>query len=161
VGSIAAGEPFGISAFVEQYRLMATGMAHGPVQAIAIDAASLRALRELNCHQGYTVMHQIARALAERLGFALVELAAFGSIDVAHPRVGTMRHWNVVLEAAKPGEITILDRGKVDGEAFESAMIFTFSPHEPKRCMRGLLRMRRKCTASRRCRRRWLRRCAG
>jgi CRP-like cAMP-binding protein len=76
VGSIAPGEPFGISAFVEPYRLMATGIAHGSVQAIAIDAASLRALCELNCHQGYTVMRQIARALAERLGFALIELAA-------------------------------------------------------------------------------------
>jgi CRP-like cAMP-binding protein len=67
VGSIAAGEPFAISAFVEPYRLMATGMAHGAVQAIAI---------ELDCHLGYTVMRQIARALAERLGFAFVELAA-------------------------------------------------------------------------------------
>jgi CRP-like cAMP-binding protein len=76
VGSIAPGEPFGISAFVEPYRLMATGMAAGPVQAIAIDAPDLRALCELNCHLGYTVMRQIARALAERLGFALVELAA-------------------------------------------------------------------------------------
>ncbi len=76
VGSIAAGEPFGISAFVEPYRLMATGMAHGPVQAIAIDAPGLRALCEQNCHLGYTVMRQIARALAERLGFAFVELAA-------------------------------------------------------------------------------------
>lgn len=76
VGSIAAGEPFGISAFVEPYRLLATGMAHGPVQVIAIDAPGLRALCELNCHLGYTVMRQIARALAERLGFALVELAA-------------------------------------------------------------------------------------
>jgi hypothetical protein len=62
------------------------------------------------------------------IGDRPVNLAAFGSIDVAHPRVGTMRHWNVVLEAAKPGEITIHDRGKVDGEAFESTMIFTFSP---------------------------------
>jgi len=62
------------------------------------------------------------------IGDRPVNLAAFGSIDVAHPRVGTMRHWNVVLEAAKPSEITIHDRGKVDGESFESAMIFTFSP---------------------------------
>jgi hypothetical protein len=51
-------------------------VAHGPVQAIAIDAPGLRALSEQNCHLGYTVMRQIARALAERLGFAFVELAA-------------------------------------------------------------------------------------
>ena len=52
VGSIAAGEPFGISAFVEPYRLMATGMAHGPVQAIAIDAPGLRDLCELELPPG-------------------------------------------------------------------------------------------------------------
>jgi CRP-like cAMP-binding protein len=62
VGSLAAGEPFGVSAFVEPYRLMATGMAHGAVQAIAIDAAELRALCDSNCHLGYTLMRQIARA---------------------------------------------------------------------------------------------------
>lgn len=76
VGSIVAGEPFGLSALLEPYRLTASGVAQGPVQAIAIDAAGLRALCELSCHLGYTVMRQIARALAERLGFAHVQLAA-------------------------------------------------------------------------------------
>jgi CRP-like cAMP-binding protein len=76
VGSIAAGEPFGISAFLEPYRLTASAVAHGPIQAIAIDSAGLRGLCELSCHLGYTIMRQIARALAERLGFARVELAA-------------------------------------------------------------------------------------
>ena len=76
VGSIAAGEPLAISAVLEPYRLTATGVAHVAVQAIAIDAAGLRALCELNCHMGYTIMRQVARALAERLGFAFVELAA-------------------------------------------------------------------------------------
>jgi CRP/FNR family transcriptional regulator, cyclic AMP receptor protein len=76
VGSIVAGEPFAISAVLEPYRLTASAVAHGPIQAIAIDAAGLRALCELSCHMGYTVMRQVARALAERLGFAFVELAA-------------------------------------------------------------------------------------
>ena len=76
VGSIVAGEPFAISAVLEPYRLTASAVADGPVQAIAIDAAGLRALCELSCHMGYTVMRQVARALAERLGFALIELAA-------------------------------------------------------------------------------------
>ncbi len=76
VGSIAAGEPFGVSTFVEPYRLMASGVAQGPVRAIAIDAPGLRGLCEQNCHLGYTVMLQITRALAERLGFAFVQLAA-------------------------------------------------------------------------------------
>jgi hypothetical protein len=56
--------------------MTATSIAHGPIQAIAIDAAGLRGLCELSCHLGYTIMRQIARALAERLGFARVELAA-------------------------------------------------------------------------------------
>jgi len=76
VGSIVAGEPFAISAIVEPYRLLASGVAHVPVQAIAIDAAGLRALCELSCHMGYAIMRQIARALAERLSFAFIELAA-------------------------------------------------------------------------------------
>jgi CRP/FNR family transcriptional regulator, cyclic AMP receptor protein len=76
VGSIVAGEPFGISALVEPYRLTASGVAHGPVQAIAIDGAGLRALCELSCHLGYTMMRQVASALSERLGFAHVQLAA-------------------------------------------------------------------------------------
>jgi CRP-like cAMP-binding protein len=76
VGSIVAGEPFAISALLEPYRLTASAVAHGPIQAIAIDAAGLRALCELSCHLGYTIMRQVARALAERLGFAFVELAA-------------------------------------------------------------------------------------
>jgi CRP/FNR family cyclic AMP-dependent transcriptional regulator len=76
VGSIAAGEPFGLSALIEPYRLTASGVAHGSIQAIAIDAAGLRALCELSCHLGYVVMRQVARALAERLGFAHVQLVA-------------------------------------------------------------------------------------
>jgi CRP-like cAMP-binding protein len=76
VGSIVAGEPFAISAVLEPYHLTASAVAHGPIQAIAIDAAGLRALCELSCHLGYTIMRQVARALAERLGFAFVELAA-------------------------------------------------------------------------------------
>jgi CRP/FNR family cyclic AMP-dependent transcriptional regulator len=76
VGSIAKGEPFGVSAFVEPYRLTATARSEGPVKAIVIDAAALRAMSEVDCHLGYTIMRQIARALAERLGFARVQLAA-------------------------------------------------------------------------------------
>ncbi len=78
VGSINAGEPFGVSAFVEPFVFTATAQAHGPVKVIAIDAAALRALSEVDCHLGYTVMRQVAVALAERLGFARVQLAACG-----------------------------------------------------------------------------------
>jgi CRP/FNR family transcriptional regulator, cyclic AMP receptor protein len=78
IGAIPAGEPFGISAFVEPNRLTATARADGLVRAIAIDAVGLRALSEVDCHLGYSVMRQVARALAERLGFARVQLAACG-----------------------------------------------------------------------------------
>jgi CRP-like cAMP-binding protein len=78
VGSINTGEPFGISAFVDPYVFSATGQAHGAVKSIVIDAAALRALSEVDCHLGYTVMRQVAVALAERLNFARVQLAACG-----------------------------------------------------------------------------------
>ena len=76
IGSVAPGEPFGISAFVEPYRLTATARAESDVKAIVIDAAGLRAMSEVDCHLGYTVMRQIARALAERLNSTRVLLAA-------------------------------------------------------------------------------------
>jgi len=76
VGSIAAGEPFGLSAFNDPYRLTATARAETPLKVIEIDAAELRALAQENCHLGYNVMLQIARALAERLTMARVQLAA-------------------------------------------------------------------------------------
>jgi CRP-like cAMP-binding protein len=78
VGSINTGEPFGISAFVEPYVFTATGQAHGAIKTIAIDAAALRALSEVDCHLGYTVIRQVTVALAERLNFARVQLAACG-----------------------------------------------------------------------------------
>jgi CRP-like cAMP-binding protein len=76
VGSIAAGEPFGLSAFNDPYRLTATARAESPVKVIEIDAAALRGLTEDNCHLGYAVMKQIARALGERLSNARVQIAA-------------------------------------------------------------------------------------
>ena len=76
VGSIAAGEPFGVSAFLEPYRMTATARCQAPVKAVAIDAFALRAMSEVDCHLGYTVMAHIARALAERLSYARVQLAA-------------------------------------------------------------------------------------
>jgi len=56
-----------------------------------------------------------------------VNLDAFGSIDVLHPRAGKMRHWNVVIVASKPGEITLHDSGIVNGDPLESTMTYTFS----------------------------------
>lgn len=78
VGSIATGEPFGISAFVDPQVFTATARAQGTVKTIAVDAAALRALAEVDCRLGYVIMRQIAVALAERLNFARVQLAACG-----------------------------------------------------------------------------------
>ena len=56
-----------------------------------------------------------------------VNLQAFGFIDVNHPRVGKMRHWNVVVFTDTPSEITLRDSGVVHGDPFESTMTYTFS----------------------------------
>lgn len=76
VGSIVQGEPFGLSAFMESHQLTATARANGAIKAIALEATALRALAEVDCHLGYTFMRQVATALAERLNFARVQLAA-------------------------------------------------------------------------------------
>jgi hypothetical protein len=56
-----------------------------------------------------------------------VNLQAFGSIDVTHPVVGKMRHWNVVIVTDKPGKIVLRDSGVVGGDSFESTMTYVFS----------------------------------
>lgn len=56
-----------------------------------------------------------------------VNLEAFGSIDVRHPTVGPMRHWNVVIVANKPDEITVRSEAVVDGESSEDTKTFVFS----------------------------------
>lgn len=76
VGHINTGEPFGISAFVDPFCFTATAKASGPVKVISIDADGLRAMSEVQCHVGYTIMRQVATALAERLNFARIQLAA-------------------------------------------------------------------------------------
>ena len=56
-----------------------------------------------------------------------VNLQAFGFIDVNHPQVGKMRHWNVVILTDKPGEITLHDSGVAGGDPFESTTTYIFS----------------------------------
>lgn len=55
-----------------------------------------------------------------------VNLDGFGSIDVVHPRVGKIRHWNVVITANRPGEITIHSDGVVGGDPFGDTKKFIF-----------------------------------
>jgi hypothetical protein len=57
-----------------------------------------------------------------------VNLDAFGSIDVSHPSVGTIRAWNVVINTTQPGEITVSDKGaEHDGTPIESTTKYTFN----------------------------------
>jgi CRP-like cAMP-binding protein len=76
VGSVAVGEPFGLSAVLGTHALTASARAKGPIRAIGIDAAGLLGMAEDNCHLGYVLMTQVARALDERLNFTRVQLAA-------------------------------------------------------------------------------------
>jgi hypothetical protein len=56
-----------------------------------------------------------------------VNLKAFGSIDIPHPRVALLRAWNVVLVADKPGEVKIRSKGVFDGDPFDEILTYTFS----------------------------------
>ncbi len=56
-----------------------------------------------------------------------VNLQSFGSIDAKHPWLGTMRHWNVVIVADQPGEITIHESGTAHGDSFTSNVTYVFS----------------------------------
>jgi hypothetical protein len=55
-----------------------------------------------------------------------VNLQAFGSIDIPHPMVGTIRNWNVVIVTDKPGKITARSTGVYDGDPFDYTAILTF-----------------------------------
>jgi hypothetical protein len=55
-----------------------------------------------------------------------VDLQSFGSIDFNHPAVGTVRVWNVVIVADKPGRITARSSGVWNGEPWDYTAILTF-----------------------------------
>ena len=59
-----------------------------------------------------------------------VNLAAFGTIESHHPMVGTMRHYNVLILADKPGKITIHQKTEYQGETDEWYSTYTFLPPE-------------------------------
>jgi CRP-like cAMP-binding protein len=76
VGEAAPSEVIGVSSMIEPFLLSATATASEPVRAIAVDAAGLRAMCEVDCGLGYTLMRHLARAVVERLHYARVQLAA-------------------------------------------------------------------------------------
>jgi hypothetical protein len=55
-----------------------------------------------------------------------VDLPPFGTLDRVHPMAGTIRYFNVVVDASKPGEITISDSGELNGEAIQETTVLTF-----------------------------------
>jgi CRP-like cAMP-binding protein len=76
VGSIAPGEVLGVSSMIEPYKFISTAKSTTPIKVIEIDANALRALMEVDCKLGYTLMRNIAQAVLERLKYTQVELAA-------------------------------------------------------------------------------------
>ncbi len=57
-----------------------------------------------------------------------VDLAAFGTVESKEPTVGTMRHWNVVILADKPGQVTVHSVGTYQDQAIEYWTIYTVLP---------------------------------
>jgi hypothetical protein len=57
-----------------------------------------------------------------------VKLDTFGTIDVKHPMVGMMRHWNVVIVADKPGEIKVREAGTFQGDPVDGLLTITIKP---------------------------------
>ncbi len=56
-----------------------------------------------------------------------VNLQAFGSIDIPHPIVHTMRLWNVVIVSDKPGKITIEHSGEITGDSAQGTNILVYT----------------------------------
>lgn len=59
-----------------------------------------------------------------------VNLPSFGTIDQEHPVVGTMRFYNVVIEADKPGKITVRNAGNTGTTDFDDTFTLIFLPPE-------------------------------
>jgi CRP-like cAMP-binding protein len=76
VGEINPGEIFSISSMLEPYVLNASARTSKPSRFVKIDAVLLRKLSEGNHQMGCAIMHQIAKALMERLAYTRVQLAA-------------------------------------------------------------------------------------
>jgi CRP/FNR family transcriptional regulator, cyclic AMP receptor protein len=76
VGSIAAGEPYGVSSLIEPYRYTASARATMPVKVIELDGVALRNMVAQDSRLGCTIMRNVAIAVLERLRYTQVELAA-------------------------------------------------------------------------------------
>jgi CRP/FNR family transcriptional regulator, cyclic AMP receptor protein len=76
VGSIAPGEPYGVSSLIEPYRYTATARATVPVRVLELDGLALRGMVEKDPKLGHIIMRNVAIAVLERLKYTQLELAA-------------------------------------------------------------------------------------
>ncbi|MBI4674136.1 MAG: Crp/Fnr family transcriptional regulator [Chloroflexi bacterium] len=76
VGEINPGEPFSISAMIEPYLLTSSAVAATHCRLLRLDAPALRALCEVDCRLGYTLMRQLATVAIRRLDTTRIQLAA-------------------------------------------------------------------------------------
>ncbi len=76
VGEIGPGEIFGVSALIEPFVYSSSVRASANCKYIEIDGQSLRALFTQDTNLAYKMMHQVAKAVIERLAATRVQLAA-------------------------------------------------------------------------------------
>jgi CRP-like cAMP-binding protein len=76
VGEVAPGEAFELSALIEPYCRTTTLKAAEDVCAVAIDAAGLRAMCEVDTRLGYVLMRNLCKTVMERLDGVRIQLAA-------------------------------------------------------------------------------------
>ena len=76
VGGINAGEVFAISSLIMPHVLNATARAAQASRYVKIDAVALRQMFEDDPKMGYYAMHQVTKAIMERLAYTRVQLAA-------------------------------------------------------------------------------------
>jgi CRP/FNR family transcriptional regulator, cyclic AMP receptor protein len=76
IGEVAPGEAFALSALLEPYCLTTSLRAAEDVCAVAVDAAGLRAMCEVDARLGYILMRNLSRTAMERLDGVRVQLAA-------------------------------------------------------------------------------------
>lgn len=76
VGEVNPGEPFGISALLEPYKLIASAVASKPSSGIRLDGEKLRQTSTRDLAMGNALLRQLAVAIRDRLTYARVQLAA-------------------------------------------------------------------------------------
>jgi hypothetical protein len=61
------------------------------------------------------------------IGDRPIDLAAFGSVDAMHPRVGPMRFHDIAIQTDQPGTIMVRTSGVVAGKSYEDTSTYVAS----------------------------------